>query len=228
MPPSTVIRVLLVDDHAVVRAGLRMLLESQPGLSVVGEACDRAGAVPLASREQPDIVLLDLDLGVESGLDLIPDLLAAASETRILILTGIRDAQVHRRAIRLGAMGLVEKETAGDELIKAIEKVKAGEVWLDRSTTASLLAEMSQAEMSRRNDVESGKIAMLSERERDVITLIGEGLSNKRIAERLFITETTVRHHLTSIFAKLGVSDRLALLIYAYRCRLAEPPTSPF
>jgi len=223
--PSTArsIRVLLVDDHALVRAGLRMLIESQPGLTVVGEACDRAGAVTIAANERPDIILLDLDLGDESGLDLIPDLRGTASGARILILTGLRDANAHRRAVRLGAMGLVQKEMAGEVLIKAIEKVNAGEVWLDRATTASLFAEMSEA-AEKRQDVEFARIASLSCREREVIALIGEGLNNKRIAERLFISETTVRHHLTSIFNKLGVADRLELLVYAYRNKLAGPP----
>ena len=216
------IRVLLVDDHALVRAGLRMLIESQPGLTVVGEACGRAGAVTIAASERPDIILLDLDLGDESGLDLIPDLRGTGPGVRILILTGLRDAEAHRRAMRLGAVGLVQKEMAGEVLIKAIEKVNAGEVWLDRATTASLFAELSEA--AEKTDVQFARIASLSCREREVIALIGEGLNNKRIAERLFISETTVRHHLTSIFNKLGVADRLELLVYAYRNKLAGPP----
>jgi len=220
--PGT-LRVLLVDDHAIVRAGLRMLIESGPGMVVVGEAGDHAGARSLAESARPDIILLDLDLGTESGLDLIPDLMAAAPKARILVLTGLRDASAHIRAVRLGAMGIVQKEMAADVLIKAIQKVNAGEAWLDRSATANLLAEMTQGVSSRKGDAESEKIASLSSREREVITLIGEGLNNKVIAQRLFISETTVRHHLTSIFSKLGVSDRLELLVYSYRNKLAGP-----
>src|SRR5262245_18780437 len=107
-------RVLIVDDHAVVRTGLRMLLESQPGFIVVGEAANRIDALATAVREQPDIILLDLDLGGENGLDCLAELLTAASMARVLILTGVRDTDMHRRAIRLGAMGLVLKEKAAE------------------------------------------------------------------------------------------------------------------
>jgi len=225
MPRNTdEVRILLIDDHAIFRQGLRMLVESERGFKVVGEAHDRAGAIPITQHEKPDIVLLDLDFGAESGLDLIPDLLAAAPETRILVLTGVRDTQARRRAFHLGAMGLVEKESAAEVLHKAIWKVHTGEVWLDRATTASVFMEMTaRAGEARTVDPEVAKIETLSARERQVIALIGEGLSNKRIAERLGISETTVRHHLTSIFAKLDVSDRLALLVYAHRTRILDP-----
>jgi DNA-binding NarL/FixJ family response regulator len=218
------VRILLVDDHAIIRSGLKMLIESQSGLRIVGEASDRAGALAIASRERPDLVLLDLDLGSESGIDLIPYLRSAAPQARILVLTGLRDTEVHRNALRLGAMGIVQKEMAGEVLLKAIQKVHAGEAWLDRSSIANLLSEIADVDSSR-PDPEVARIAALSPREREVITLIGEGLNNKKIAERLKISETTVRHHLTSIFAKLGVSDRLELLVYAYKNRLAGPKT---
>jgi two-component system, NarL family, nitrate/nitrite response regulator NarL len=216
-------RILIIDDHALVRQGIRMLIESNPGFAVVGEAGERAPALSLAAGEQPDIILLDLDLGSVSGLDMIRELKTAAAEARILILTGLRDAGSLRRAVRLGASGIVQKEAAAEVLLKAIERVRAGEVWLDRSITASLIAEIAQGGENGQ-DPEAARIASLSAREREVITLIGEGLSNKRIAERLSISEITVRHHLTSIFAKLDVSDRLELLVYAYRNKLAGPP----
>jgi len=221
-PQESSIRILLVDDHAIIRSGLKMLIESQPGLSIVGEASERASAVAMASRERPDIVLLDLDLGSESGLDLISPLRLAAPQARILVLTGLRDTEVHRNALRLGAMGIVQKEMAGEVLLKAIHKVHAGEAWLDRSSIANLLSEIAEGD-SGRPDPEAARIASLSPREREVINLIGEGLNNKKIAERLQISETTVRHHLTSIFAKVGVSDRLELLVYAYKNHLAGP-----
>ena len=220
------VRVLLIDDHDIVRQGLHMLVESQSDLRVVGDARDGAGARSLAAREQPDVIVLDLDLGSESGLDLIEDLLTAAPGARILVLTGLRDTEAHRRAFHLGATGLVEKESAAEVLVKAIRKVRAGEVWLDRTTTAKVFAEMSQKKHAFASNPEVAKIAKLSARERDVTALIGEGLSNKRIAERLSISEVTVRHHLTSIFAKLAVHDRLELLVYAYRHGIAKPPSS--
>jgi two-component system, NarL family, nitrate/nitrite response regulator NarL len=225
-PPSS-IRVLLVDDHALVRRGLTMLLGSDPDFQVIGEAQDLAGAVALAQSAQPDIALLDLDLGAESGLDLIGELRAVAPDVRVLVLTGVRDACVQRQALQRGALGIVEKEAAPDVLLKAIRKVAEGEVWLDRAETASVLAGMSQAVEAAKNDPEAAKIATLTAREREVVSLLGEGLTNRRIADQLCISETTVRHHLTSTFAKLEVRDRLQLLLYAYRNKLVKiPPTA--
>jgi two-component system, NarL family, nitrate/nitrite response regulator NarL len=221
--PIQIIRVMLIEDHAMVRAGLRMLIEGRRGLVVVGEATNQADALALAAREQPDIILLDLDLGAENGLDLLPDLLATASQARVVILTGVRDGNEHRQAIRQGAMGLVLKEQAPDVLIKAIEKVHAGEVWLDRAMLAHVLSEM-VAGAARPVSAEAARIATLTEREREVSALIDEGLKNKQISDRLSISETTVRHHLTSIFAKLGVESRLELVIFAHRHGLSKRP----
>jgi DNA-binding NarL/FixJ family response regulator len=218
------VRILVVDDHAILRQGLRMLVEAEPGFAIVGEAEDGHAAIALARSEQPDIVVLDIDLGSDSGLDLIAGIQAAAPAARILILTGLRDVEAHRRAFRLGARGLVVKESASHTLMKAIRKVHDGEIWLDRATTAHLLTEMSKPIPPPPANPEAPKIAKLSARELEVTAMLGEGLSNKLIADRLTISETTVRHHLTSIFAKLGVPDRLALLLYAHRNRLVKPP----
>ncbi len=216
------IRIVLVDDHALVLAGLRMLIESQPGLAVTGEASTPDQALAVVARERPEIVLLDLDLAGRSGLDLIPDLRTASPASRIVVLTGLRDAAAHQQAVRSGARGVVLKEMAADVLVKAIEKVHAGEAWLNRTMIADVLAELPR--VNEKENPEAPRIRSLSAREREVLALIGEALSNKRIAERLCITETTVRHHLTSIFAKLGVSDRLELLVYAHRHKLVPPP----
>ena len=212
------IRILLVEDHAVVRAGLRLLIESRSGLTVVGEAANQADAVALAEREQPDIILLDIDLGGENGLDILPKLLSAA-HARVLILTGVRDSDQHRHAIRHGAMGLILKEQAPEVMLKAIEKVHAGEVWIEHALLARVLNEMVVGQ-DKPVDLIASRIATLTEREREVIALVVEGLKNKRIAERLSITETTVGHHLTSIFAKLGVESRLEMVIFAHRHKL--------
>src|SRR5215213_1094410 len=135
------IRVLLIDDHVVMRAALRLLVDSRPDMTVVGEATDRGAAILIAAREQPDIILLDLDLGEENGIDFLPALLAAAKQARIIVLTGIRDRAEHRQAVRLGAMGMVLKEQAFDTLMKAIERVHAGETWLDPALVANLRSE---------------------------------------------------------------------------------------
>ena len=221
---TKLIRVMIIDDHAVLRSGLRLLIEEHPGLKVVGEAANRTDALMIATREQPDIILLDLDIKGDNGLDFLPLLHNAVREARVIILTGVSDPEVHQRAIRLGARGLVHKEHAVEVVVKAIEKVYVGEVWFDRSMMGTVIAEMTRATASKTADPEADKIATLTEREREVIALIGEGLKNKSIADRLFISETTVRHHLTSIFNKLEVSDRLELVIYAYRQGLANPP----
>jgi DNA-binding NarL/FixJ family response regulator len=223
------IRILIVDDHAVLRFGLRALLETQQHLDVIGEATDSSSALALATAKRPDIVLLDLDLGKENGFDLLPDLLAASPNTRVIILTGIRDPAAHERVVQLGAMGVVLKETALELILKAIDKVYAGEVWLDRTLIANILNNRVQTNGVQTNGVQEqnardARIATLTEREREIIGLIGEGLRNKVIAERLVISEATVRNHLTSIFAKLGVNDRFELVVFAYHNGLAQLP----
>jgi two-component system, NarL family, nitrate/nitrite response regulator NarL len=224
IPPPQSVRVLIVDDHGIMRAGLRMLLESQSGIMVVGEASSCADALALATCTQPDVIVLDLDLGGENALESIPTLLRTAPETRILVLTGLRDPEVHRQAIRHGALGLVFKEKAVETLLQAITKVRAGEVWLEPTMIARVLGDLTRPQLSPPTSSEATKIARLTEREREVITLVGEGLRNRFIAERLYISEATVRHHLTAIFAKLDVSDRFELAIYAYQHGLAKPP----
>jgi two-component system, NarL family, nitrate/nitrite response regulator NarL len=224
-PNSEPIRILIVDDHAVVRAGLRMLIDQNPAMKVVGLAGNRSEALAIAASEQPDLIILDILLGDQDGLTILPDLREVAKNVRVLVLTGLRGSESQRRAMLAGAMGVVLKEHAAEVLIKAIIKVNEGEVWLDRLMMGSLLDEMSQAPEV---DSEKGKIASLTEREREVIALIAEGLKNKQIGQRLFISETTVTHHLSSIFSKLDVSDRLELVIYTFAHKLASvpPPTN--
>lgn len=214
------IRIVLIDNHTIVRSGMRMLIESRLGLEVVAEVGNRTESLAVAASEQPDIILFALN--EDADLDLIPELLAAARQARVLVLTALRDPRVHQRAIRLGAIGLVLKDASAETFLKAIEKVHTGEVWLNRSTIANVLTKLVGA--NHEVDSEAAKIATLTRREREIITLIGEGLKNKQIAAKLFISEATVRHHFTSIFDKLGVSDRLELVIYSYRYGLIKLP----
>jgi two-component system, NarL family, nitrate/nitrite response regulator NarL len=219
-----VIRILLVDSHTIFLAGLRLLLQSEAGLEIVGEARNAQEARAEAAS-QPDIILLDLHLGAESGLDLLPDLIKVAEGSKVLILTGVTDTDLHVRAVCLGAMGVVLKFESPQLLLKAIRKVHAGEAWLNRTTVASAMTQLQSRR--RKVDPEMDKIASLTAREREVISLIGEGRRNKAIGERLFISEKTVRHYLTSIFDKLELDDRLELLIYAYQHGLAKIPSRP-
>src|SRR5262249_8141831 len=135
---TTVIRVLLIDDQTVVRAGLRILIQTNPGFTVVGEAGSLSDALTVASRERPDVILLDLLMDSESGLDYISQLHNAHSQARILVLTGVLDQQVHCRAVELGAMGVVLKTEGPEVLLRAIEEVYRGEAWLDRLTIGLL------------------------------------------------------------------------------------------
>jgi two-component system nitrate/nitrite response regulator NarL len=219
---SASIRIIVIDDHALIREGLRLLLERRPGLIVVGEAANRAEALALAAREQPDIILLDLDLGSENGIDFLPELFSAAAAARVIVLTGVRDPELHQRAVRLGALGIVLKEQAGEVLLKAIEKVQAGEVWLDRTMIATILTTLVRPQAPEPVDPEALHVASLTAREREIITLIGQGFNNGQIAGRLAISKATVNHHLTSIFAKLKVSSRLELVVYLYRHDLVK------
>lgn len=215
------IRIMIVDDHAVIRAGLRMLIEQDQTMSVVAMAGTRAEALRLAAGEQPDIIILDLVLGDDDGLAFLPELCDTSPNSRVLVLTGVQNPDSYRGAIRRGAMGIVLKEHAAEVLLKAIKKVSEGQVWIDRSMMGEMIQEFSKSSSA---DPEQAKISALTDREREVIRLVGEGLKNKLIAERLFISETTVTHHLSSVFSKLDVSDRLELTIYAFRHGLAKIP----
>ena len=142
----------------------------------------------------------------------------------MLVLTALRDPEARRRAVRLGAVGLLLKEKAPEVLLRAIEKVHIGEAWIDRSMVANVLAQLTSRNGSQ-FDSDKRKIATLTAREREVALLVTQGFKNRQIAQRLFISETTVRHHLTAVFAKLDVTDRLELVIYTYRHGLAKTPS---
>ncbi len=223
-----IIRILLIDDHILVRSGIRLLIESRSNLRVIAESSTAAEGIEAATHHQPDIILLDLDLGSESGADSVPALLQASPTSRIVLLTGVRDFETQRRAVRLGAMGLVTKEKALETVIKAIEKVHAGEAWIDRQMMAQVLHDFVRP-VARPvgGSPEANRATLLSVREREVVALVGKGLKNQQIALQLSISEATVRHHLTSIFNKLHVADRVELVLYALRNGLADlPPTS--
>jgi DNA-binding NarL/FixJ family response regulator len=224
MEPAPIkIRILIIDDQLIVREGLRMLIENHPGTKVVAMASTRSEALDIIAREPTDLIILNLELGGNSALSFIPELREAAKDARILVLTGQRDSTTHQKAAQHGAMGVVLKEDAADLLLKAIEKVYKGEAWLDRLTLGSLIFQMSSQEKET-VDPRTQKIASLTDRERQVIALIAEGLKNRQIADRLFISHVTVTHHLSSIYGKLGVSDRLELVIYAFANKLAKMP----
>jgi two-component system, NarL family, nitrate/nitrite response regulator NarL len=218
---AKIIRLLIVDDHKLFGAGLCLLVDAEPGMKVVGHVGTSVEALAIAANERPNLILLDLDLDGVDGSELIPGLRTAAKEIKIIVITGNKDVRAHRDAVRQGAAGLVLKDSSPAVLLKAIRKVDEGELWVDRVLMSDLHAEITEV---NNGPSPSEDITKLTQRERAVIALIAEGLKNKQIAERMFISETTVSHHLTSVFTKLGVTDRLELVIYAFAHGLAKIP----
>ena len=216
------IRVVLVDDHQIIRDGLREFIESRPGMLVVGDAGDRESAVETVARELPDVVVLDLDLGGVSGLDLLPEILRAAPAASVIILTGLRDTSKRDRAMELGAKGVVLKENGVAELLNAIEKVhRTGDYWFEPGAAKRLLEAKRGGGPA---DPEAAKIDALTPTERALITHLGKGLDNRQIAEQMHVAESTVRNNLTRIYDKLEIKGgRLALLVYAYQHGLVKP-----
>lgn len=206
----------VIDDHPVLREGIRMLVEASGDVRVVGSAATASGALTALAELAPDVVLLDLDLGTEDGLAWLPRLSAAAPAAKVLILTALRDRSRDEESLRAGARGLVLKDAAPDVLLQAIRSVAAGALWFDPRVLAA-------PPHAGRSEPVSARVAALTPREREIVTLVGEGLRNEDVAGRLGITEKTVRNHLTAIFGKLGVSGgRLELVVFAYQHGLAR------
>ena len=222
--PDSKIRVVLLDYHDLFRAGILALLADQPQIEIVGEAGDSESALSILAKQKPDIALLDLNLGGELDTEIIPAILEITPKTQLILLTGLDDADILQLAVQMGAKGILQKTESKKVLVKAIEKVHSGEVWIDRIMMANVLNRISNVEARNEQRDQQFRIDSLSDRELEVIELVGKGLKNKDIAERLSISETTVRHHLTSVYAKLDVSDRLELAIFAYRNDLANLP----
>src|SRR5436309_8812725 len=223
------IRVCIIEDHSIVRAGLRLLLAAQPDIEMVGEAADRKEAFEIAKQERPDVFLVDIQLAAESAVDFLEELLAACEATAILLTGMSTEEQIHR-AIQAGATGLVYKDEDPEVLIRAIKKVHAGEAWLARSVMTSALSRLRSARSAATNpDPDNTKIVTLTAREREIVALIASGVDRKKIAEKLFVSEGTVRNHLRSIFGKLGLSNQVELVFYAQRHgldRLSGPAES--
>ena len=217
------IHIFILDPYTLIRAGLRLIIENEPGMEVVGEAGDSTTGLEMVARLNPDIILLQLSDAEDLGLDIISHLLEACSHTRIILMTTTDDFQICTQAIERGVLGVVPKTQPPKTLFQAIKKVHDGEVWIERSMMAHFLSNMSLARNATGRDPDTQRILQLSDRERQVIHFIGLGLKNKQIAAQLCISEVTVRHHLTSVYNKLGVSDRLELLVFANRRGLTTP-----
>lgn len=216
---SRAVRVLLADDHQIFRAGLRKLLESEPGFEVVGEADDGASALTLVQRLNPDFLLLDLSMPKMSGLETLSALSAAESKCHVVLLAAAIEKPQVLEALRLGARGVVLKDSAIDLLFKCIRTVMAGEYWVDRESVADLVLYLRQAPGPR---APAKKTFRLTPRELQIISTVVAGYPNKEIARRFSISEDTVKHHLSNVFDKCGVSNRLELAIFAINHHLVH------
>jgi two-component system nitrate/nitrite response regulator NarL len=221
---SNPVRIAILDNHALVRAGLRLLIDRHPSMKVVGEAGDLNTGLEIISALDPDIILFDLNVSEQPGSEVISEILKASQQSRLILVTGTVDPSINQQAVENGVTGVVLKTQPPETLIKAIEKVNSGEVWLERSLIANVLSRLSRNSNPVITHTEAEGISVLSEREKEIVRLIGQGLKNKKISSMLCISETTVRHHLTSIYSKLGVTDRLELLVFAHRYGLVKRP----
>ena len=220
------IRVCIIEDHAIVRAGIRMLIEREPHIEVTSEATTASEALSTI-EEVPDVILLDISLRAESGLNLLPQLLRDFAPAKILILTAIDGVETHLVAMETGASGVVMKEQAPEVLVRAIEAVSSGEPWIGRALSAAAMNKLIRVTTEKTKvDPEAEKIAMLTPREREVIVAVAKGQNGARIATELRISEATVRHHITSILSKLDVSNKLELAVYAFHHGLGPSLTA--
>ena len=214
------IRVCIIEDHSIVLAGLKVLLASEPDIEIVGAARDRKTALDVARQTSPDLFLIDLNLGQESALDFIEELIGD-SDARSIILTGaVADEDIHR-AIMAGVMGLVFKDEGAEVLVRAIRKVHTGEAWLSRPLMTAAISRLRASRRPKKTaDPEASKIDSLTRREREIIKLLANGMNRQRIVESLNVSEGTLKNHLTAIFGKLEVYSQLELVFYAQRHNL--------
>lgn len=216
------IRVLIADDQALLRGGLRMILDAQDDLEVVGEAIDGRDAVEQVHRLQPDVVVMDVRMPSMDGIEATRQLSALVPAARVLILTMFELDEYVFEALRAGASGFLLKDRPPEELVAAVRVVAAGDALLAPSVTRRLIGEFARrpAVTAARS---SSLVGALSEREREVLVLMGRGLSNGEIAERLFVAETTVKSHIGRVLAKLGLRDRAQAIVLAYESGLVQP-----
>jgi DNA-binding NarL/FixJ family response regulator len=213
---------LLCDDQALVRSGFRMILETREDLEVVGEAEDGVQALELAWRQLPDVVLMDVRMPRLDGVEATRRLVAAGSEARVLILTTFDLDEYVFEALRAGASGFLLKDVQPAQLVDAVRVVAHGEALLAPTVTRRLLDRFARS-LPGAPEPPAPELAELTDREREVLALLAEGLSNAELAERLFLSETTVKTHVSSILRKLGLRDRVQAVVLAYQAGLVRP-----
>lgn len=211
-------RILLVDDHEVVRLGLRSLLERHPHFEVVGEAGSSREAMEQAALLMPDVVVMDIRLPGQSGIEACAELVERYPDLRVIMLTSYAEDEMLFSAIRAGASGYILKQIGGDDLVRALEAVGRGEALLDPAVTQRVFQEVRKAV----KDEEASAFSHLSQQEKHVLLLVSEGKTNREIAKALFLGEGTVRNYVSSILSKLGVNNRAEAAAYAVEHNLKD------
>ena len=219
------IRIAIADDHPIFRDGLKHLLCLEPDFQVIAEIGHGDDVLPTVEAQKPDILLLDLKMPGTHGLTILQKLqLADNGVTKVIVLTASEEKNELVQAMKLGTSGIVLKQSPTDLLFKSIRKVHAGEIWLDSETTAAVMQHFATGnDDSIQPPSGNGRPrerSPLSQREREIVALVAQGFKNKEMAEKMFISEQTVKNHLHNIFDKLGVSDRLELALYAIHKKL--------
>ncbi len=219
------IRILIADDHPIFRDGLRRLLESESDLKVIGEACDGEEAVKMARQLKPDLMLLDLAMPRHTGLEALRDMTTESNShaVRVILLTAAAEKKQIVEALQLGARGVVLKDSATQLLLKSIHTVMSGEYWVGRESVSNLVLYLRTLIQSSGEEARQKKFG-LTPREIEIVSAVVAGYSNKEIAEYFKISEDTVKHHLSNIFDKLGVSTRLELALFAVNQSLPLKP----
>jgi len=211
-------RIILVDDHEVVRIGLKTLIERHPEFEVIGEASSAREAVEKTASLEPDVVVMDIRLPGVSGIDACEEIVKRFPKIKVLMLTSYAEDEMLFSAIRAGASGYVLKQIGGEDLIKALESVGSGEGLLDPAVTQRVFQEVRRAV----REEEASAFANLSQQEKHVLQLVSEGKTNREIAKALFLGEGTVRNYVSSILSKLGVNNRAEAAAYAVEHSLKE------
>ena len=214
------VRIVLADDHQMFRDAVRRLLDAEPDLVVVGEAGDGEEAVALTLQYEPDILLLDVAMPHANGMEVLQQIAAASKVTRIIMVTGAVEEDELRQALRLGARGFVLKESGAEQLLESIRVVHAGEYFVGRECMADLVSAVRSRGVAIEGRAPRKADFGLTTRERQIVSAVVNAYQNKEIAEKFAISEKTVKHHLTNIFNKVGVSNRLELALFAVHHRL--------
>jgi two-component system, NarL family, response regulator DevR len=211
-------RILLVDDHEVVRLGLKSLLERHPQFDVVGEASSAREAMEIVNNTHPDVVVMDIRLPGTSGIEACEEITGRYPEIKVIMLTSYAEDEMLFSAIRAGASGYILKQIGGEDLVRALEAVGRGEAMLDPTVTQRVFQEVRRAV----KEEEASAFAHLSQQEKHVLLLVSEGKTNREIAKSLFLGEGTVRNYVSSILSKLGVNNRAEAAAYAVGHNLRE------